>query len=92
MVITERTDCTLVVQKESSNDAGQRSFVEYSEAFGKEVKIFNRKETGNIFTVKTAKESLFSDNFIILYFDKVPEEYQVGTKVGIIIGKIMWLV
>lgn len=90
MVITERTDYTVVIQKEPC-DAGIQSFLKASEEFGKNVKIFMGGGAGYLFTIPKAKEALFSDDFLILYFDKVPDEYQVGTKVGVKIG-MMWFI
>lgn len=90
MVITERTDYTVVIQKEPC-DVSTQSFLEASKSFGKTVKLFMGGGEGYLFTIEKAKEALFSDDVLILYFDKVPEEYQVGTKVGVKIG-MTWFV
>lgn len=86
MVIVERTDYTLIIKKEDT-DEYKGSFIQLQKEYGKRVKVFMGGGVGYMFEILVAKEALFGDNILVLYFeDIIPEEYQVGVRVGIKVG------
>lgn len=81
MVIIEKTDYTMVIQKENS-DLYEQDFTDIQRHYGNRVMvIFKDKST------LLAKEALFEPKMLMLYFsEKVPEEYTIGTEVELKIG------
>ncbi len=91
MKIIELSDYTMVIQKEES-DSFKEDFLSIKEKNGSQVKVFMGGGVGYMFEILKAKEALFSPDVLILYFsDKIPEEYQIGSKVGIKVG-MKWIV
>ena len=91
MIIIEKTDYTLVIKKEDT-DEHKGTFTELQKKYGNRVKVFIGRCIGYMFEVLIAKEALFGEDVLVLYFeDIIPEEYQVGVRVGIIVGyKWFW--
>lgn len=82
MVITERTDNTVVIQKEPS-DEDIPNLLEIRKVEGSKVKMFVAGEKGYFFEIVEAEEALFGEDTLILYFKQVPEEFQVGCHIGL---------
>ena len=86
MIIIDKTDYTLVIKKEDT-DEHKGTFTELQKEYGSRVKVFMGGGIGYLFEILVAKEALFSEDVLILYFENIlPEEYQVGVRVGIKVG------
>lgn len=91
MKIVELTDYTMVIQREGQKD-NNKNFHEIQKRIGSRVKVFTRGELEYVFNIIEAKEAIFSPDIIVLYFsEKIPEDYKVGTKVGIEMGRIWYI-
>lgn len=85
MVIVERTDYTLIIKKEDT-DEYKGSFIQLQKEYGNQVKVFC---FGNGYTggILKAKEALFGEDILVLYFSKaIYAEYQVDVRVAIKVG------
>lgn len=84
MKVTELGDCTVVIEKEHG-DSGDFTIGKMFE--GKNhprVSIFVPNVS---FEMYRAKEYIFNDEVLIVYFDSVPSEFQIGTHVGVKVGR-----
>lgn len=91
MVIIKKTDNTVVIQKEPT-DTNIPNFLEIREQSGDDdIKMFMAEEQGYVFEIVEANEAIFGEDALILYFEKVPEEFQVGNHIGLKVGR-SWFV
>jgi hypothetical protein len=85
MVIVERTDYTLIIKKEGT-DEYKGSFIQLQKEYGNQVKVFcfSNEYTGGILK---AKEALFGEDILVLYFSKaIYAGCRVGVRVAIKVG------
>lgn len=91
MKIVELTDYTMVIQREGQKD-NDKNFHEIQKRIESRVKVFIRGELEYVFNIIEAKEAISSPDIIVLYFsEKIPENYKVGMKVGIEMGRILYI-
>ena len=84
MKVTELGDSTVVIEKEH-DDSGDFTIGKMFD--GKNhpiVKIFVPDVS---FETYRAKEYIFNDEVLIVYLDCVPPEFQIGTHVGVKVGR-----
>lgn len=84
MIISEITDCTIVLEKYHEC----WDFMAMREVYikGGPLRIFKNDCS---FEQYTAQDALFSPDIIILYFNSVPKEFKAGDIIGLKIG-IVW--
>lgn len=86
MIISEITDCTIVLEKAHKI----WDFIAMRDEYERQFEMLYIFKPDVSFELYRVQDALFAPDIIILYLKKVPEEFHQGDIVGIRIGYWHW--